>query len=139
MLTGVTEDDLKQRIEQTMQKFTTDTLYVIIIDGDYYAGTSVKYPDMYNITGMGAVGAEKMSYERALHLKSLYEKMFGRAVMIEPYDPICLLRSHLEKIVKLEDERKNGKDIGCTIRNTAQQALLLVKEISCKKKDEIDG
>ena len=107
-------------------------MYVLKIDGDYYAGRNKKYSNIYNVSGMGAVGAEQMVLEDAEKEKAYFEK-FGRTVEIEPYDSQKYLLDVLKEIIALDDKQRSGKDIGCAIRNNAQKAIMFAKELGGDK------
>lgn len=100
----------------------TERKYVVIIDGDYYAGANKKYSDMYNISGSGAIGAKQMDYETAEKIREYYEQI-GRNASIEEYNPHRYIKDALEKIIRCDEEQRDGKDVGYIIRNLAQKCL----------------
>lgn len=104
-------------------------MYAIKIDGNYYAGRNKKYPDIYNVSCMGAVGAEQVSQEEAEKIKSYFEKL-GRTVEIEEYDPHRYLVETLKKILSYDEKQRAGNDVGFAVRNLTQKALLLADELN---------
>ena len=117
--------------EEVLQKSETNNRpqYVIKLDGDYYAGRNEKYTGMYNISGLGAFGAKKMSLETAEETKTFYEK-FGRKVEIEKYDARAYLAIELESIIQHEKKRvSTGEICGYAILNGAQHALMYLKQL----------
>lgn len=104
-------------------------MFVVKIDGNYYAGQNKKYADIYNVSCMGAVGAEQMSNEDAEKIKNYFEKL-GRIVEIEEYDAHKYLTETLKRIVAYDEKQRNGADIGYAIKNCAQKALLLADELA---------
>lgn len=102
--------------------------YVLKLDGDYYAGRNHKYMDMINLSGSGAVGAEQMDKETAEKLKTIYNKN-GWQTEIELYEPKKYLKKVLEEILKYEEKRTQGKEIGYAIHNLAMYGLDYLKQI----------
>ena len=104
-------------------------MFVVKIDGNYYAGRNKKYADIYNVSCMGAVGAEQMSSEDAEKIKTFFENL-GRVVEIEEYDAHKYLVETLKRILAYDEKQRNGSDIGYAIKNYAQKALLLADELA---------
>lgn len=97
-------------------------------NGGYYAGPNEKYSDMFNLSFRGALGAKKMDRDLAIKLRDFYSKQ-GYGVEIEVYNAREYLKQSLMKILKADEDRANGKDIGYTIRNNAQRALEYLEQI----------
>lgn len=105
-------------------------MYVVKIDGDYYAGRNEKYADLYNISGMGVVGAKKMTLEETVEIRRHFEQPgIGRTVEVEEYNPTKYLMDTLKEIIVLDQKQREGIDVGYAIRNNAQKALKLLWEI----------
>lgn len=103
-------------------------MYMVRLNSNYYAGPNHKYPDMHNISGMGPLGAKKMTLEKAEELKVSYEKG-GWNVTIEEYDPAAELKKCLEVIYECDRSRDSGVDVGYRIRNNAQYAELYLRDL----------
>lgn len=106
-------------------------MVVVKIDGNYFAGRNKKYPDVYNISCMGVVGAEQMDNEKAEKVKEYFEKL-GRIVEIEEYDAHRYLVESLKKILAYDEKQRGGADVGFAIKNYAQKALMLAGELAEK-------
>ena len=105
-----------------------DEKYVLKLDGNYYAGRNPKYIDIINLSGSGAAGAEQMDKETAEKLKTIYSK-YGWQAEIELYEPKKYLKEVLEEILKYEEERTRGKEIGYAISNLVRYGLRYLKQI----------
>ena len=102
--------------------------YVLIINGDYYAGPNQKYADMYNLSGSGPIGAKLLSAEEAVKMQH-YLSGLGNETSVEPYNPHRYLRQSLEKIIQYEQRRRKGYNPGYAIENTAKYCLEYLKQI----------
>ena len=102
--------------------------YVLKLDGDYYAGPNQKYADMFNISGLGPLGAKRLTLEEAERLKAYFTKQRFE-VEIEEYDAKRYMEQALEKILMYEQERQHGRDCGYAIENNAKHCLEYLKQI----------
>lgn len=100
--------------------------YVVKLDGIYYAGKNEKYAD---ISGRGPLGAEKMSYEEAAVIRALYERL-GYTVEIEEYSARRYLEKSLEDIIRYDERNRNGGDCGYAIKNSAQNAIEYLEQMT---------
>ena len=109
--------------------------YVLKLDGDYYAGPSEKYSGCFMISGRGAIGAKRYSYDEA---KKIQEKLVlvGYTCLIEKYEPLRYAKECLEEIIKYEVGRRRGKDPGYAIENNALECLEYLKQIKLGSDNE---
>ena len=85
---------------------------------------------MYNVSGMGVVGAEKLTLDEAEEIKEYFEQPgIGRTVEIEEYNPKRFLMDALKEIVVLDQKQREGMDVGFAIKNNAQKAMKLLWEV----------
>ena len=102
--------------------------YVLKLEGDYYAGWSGKYSDCFMISGRGAIGAKRYSYDEAKKKQDIFVKK-GFNCVIERYEPLRYAKERVEEILKYEVGRRCGKDPGYAIHNNALKCLEYLKQI----------
>ena len=103
-------------------------IYVLKVDGNYYAGPNEKYFDMYNISGSGPLGAKKMTLKEVNTLREHFQNN-DFETEIEIYDPRIYLERSLHKIIRYDENRILGKDPGYAIENLAKNCLRYLNEI----------
>lgn len=123
-------DDYGFEVKSYELIYDTEERYVLKIEGDYYAGRNQKYPDVFNISGNGPLGAKLLNYNEGTKLRKKYLKNGFEHVELELYDAKTYLERALQAILILEEERKKGKDPGYAIQNKAKRALEYLKQIN---------
>ena len=126
---GILDDELYQSIKNGVVLSDDENKdFILKIDGDYYAGRNKKYSDMYDISGRGPLGAERMNRKNAEKLRDHYNNC-GRNTEIEEYDPQRYFKESLGKIIKCDEKNRAGEDTGYTIRNLAQKCIEYTDQI----------